>query len=172
MFSSMNDSQYTVHFNDCWLSGVILSTINFNCLSNQEVAKSETLEEYDPPAEDLTVALLQNLVIVCCTISLQLLHDTLYVYGLVSYNYGTLHFWSYSCYMNDYPTTYTQMTTISTWGMVGQLLPSLRPRSLFKVSTISGFPYCCPIAGWTGIKSFKHLFLCSFAHQRQLKELL
>ena len=55
------------------------STINFNCLSNQEVAKSETLEEYDPPAEDLTVALLQNLVIVCCTVSLQLLHNTLYV---------------------------------------------------------------------------------------------
>ena len=74
------------------MRGEAESTINLTAFQNWEVATSETLEEYDPPAEDLTVALLQNLVVVCWTVSLQLLHNTLYVYGLVFHNYGTLHF--------------------------------------------------------------------------------
>ena len=88
------------------LSQHLISTV----FLNQEVVMSETLEEYGPLAEDLTLALLQNLGIVCLSVSHQLLHNTLYVYGLVCHDHNTLH---YRYYVNDYPTSSAQLIDIT-----------------------------------------------------------
>ena len=58
------------------VKGEAESIINLTAFQNQKVAKPETLEECDTPAVDLTVVLLQNLGIVCWTVSIQLLLNT------------------------------------------------------------------------------------------------